>query len=119
METGCSLVPCIGFGENDLYHTLYDENLKTGSSDFMSGLFYVQEVMQKFFTFSLPIVTHVFPRRTKISVVVGEPMHFQKVEVIDEEVVNMYHQEYLDTLRQLYDKHKDRFGHGDIPLEIR
>lgn len=99
LETKCPLVPCIGFGENEVFQTT-----KPGP---------LQRKWSKTMRFSIPFLKNIIPRRAKISVVVGKPLDFG-----DETDVDKCHALYLDHLKQLYDKEKSKYGYQLIDLEI-
>lgn len=101
LDTGAVPVPCLGFGENDIFKT-YESR----------SLMYWQERLYKIMSFSLPILTSIFPIRHPIDVVVGEPVGFRG-KTVDE-----CHQEYLEAVRQLYEKHKANYGYKDVPIEF-
>jgi hypothetical protein len=169
LETGCSLVPCLGFGENEVYGTLYthqseqeqdegtssnyrdcvnlkkDENAPNNKSqqrgdefnlEYLSHLmavgqwkrmfFILQRKLTKMLTFSIPMMTHVLPRRTKITVVVGEPIHCdQDMAAVaknngnpDAKLVEQYHALYCKKLKELYNQNKSKYGIPGVELEI-
>jgi len=140
LQTGCSLVPCIGFGENEVYETLYIHNqdsqlkdpAKLGSDNlahlmamgqWRKAFFQCQRKLAKLLTFSVPIMTHILPRRTKIVVVVGEPIHLDSVacgtsQCPDESLVRKYHSIYCNKIEELYNQHKQKYGIPGVELEI-
>jgi len=117
LETGCSLVPCIGFGENDIIETVYDTDVISSSPSKSSYpiLLKLQTLLKNYMTFSLPIATHIFPRRKKLTVVVGNPIQFDcnKQEGVDE-----CHQRYINAVQELYEKYKEQYGYGNVKLTM-
>ena len=139
IETNAKLVPVIGYGENDIFDTLYpysssgsistvttnkSGNGRTGSSStsltsgqFQTNLKYtiwqLQQQFLKVMSFSLPILTNLIPKRTPLNVVVGGPVQFTNPQDI-----NQCHEEYLAALRKLYDTHKSKYGYDHVELEI-
>ena len=125
METKASLVPCLGFGENESFETYFpaaDQNEASPASSktsFWSRLVPVQSLFEwqqrlcKLLSFSLPIVTKILPNRRPIHVVVGEPVEFQPGASLEE-----CHAQYLDALQKLYDNEKAKYGYQHIPLEF-
>eukprot|EP00591_Stephanopyxis_turris_P009133 CAMPEP_0195508862 /NCGR_PEP_ID=MMETSP0794_2-20130614/1963_1 /TAXON_ID=515487 /ORGANISM="Stephanopyxis turris, Strain CCMP 815" /LENGTH=278 /DNA_ID=CAMNT_0040635943 /DNA_START=940 /DNA_END=1776 /DNA_ORIENTATION=- len=136
LQTGCSMVPCLGFGENEIFQTLYAHvrNYETGGKDetekatettqrFKQMFFTMQSSLTKLLTFSVPILTHVMPLRKKLTVVVGAPIHCDEDccglgMAPDEDLVDKYHRLYCKKLQELYDKHKEKYGVPGVELEI-
>lgn len=111
-ETGATLVPCFGFGENRIFDTLATSS-SGGGSNFRSWLFAGQQALYKACSFSTPILTWPFPRQRPIDVVVGAPV----VLSANDDVETCFRL-YETALRQLYETHKDRYGYGHVTLEI-
>lgn len=108
LETGAAVVPCLGFGENDAFSTM--DATKVGhSATLMDILLRIRKVLR----FATPLVTWPIPRRNPIHVVVGAPVRFAPGTSADD-----CHAQYLEALTKLYDEHKAKYGHKDIPLEI-
>lgn len=99
LETNTQLVPCVGFGENEVFQTTEPGIL--------------QRKWSKWMRFSIPILLHVIPRRAKITVVVGEPLDFG-----GERDVDKCHAMYIQHLQRLYNAEKAKYGYQDIELEI-
>ena len=101
LETNSGLVPCIGFGENqafDVWHA--------------SGICHTYMVkLQKLLSFAIPMLKSPFCRKVPIHVVVGEPIHLDpKLSLDDHEAL------YYQKLEELYNAHKQEYGHEHIPL---
>lgn len=105
-----SLVPIIGFGENDLYDQV--SNLPT------SRLFKVQTFLKNKLGFTLPLIyargifTYDFgiiPYRRPINLVVGRPIEIPAIEHPSEAQVNYYHGLYMEGIKELFDAHKEQF----------
>lgn len=99
METKCPIVPCIGFGENEIYNAMEPGSL--------------QHDLSKFVHFSIPILKNIVPRRAKLTVVVGEPLDFGTETDVDK-----CHTLYVQHLKLLYDKEKSKYGYEHIKLEL-
>mmetsp|Transcript_35776 Transcript_35776/g.55036 ORF Transcript_35776/g.55036 Transcript_35776/m.55036 type:complete len:171 (+) Transcript_35776:218-730(+) len=109
LESGCSLVPCLGFGENEIYDT-------DGVSE-SSGLF----ALQKKLSFATPIVKHIIPRKTKLTVVVGNPIDCRMQMANphhNQDVVDKFHERYLRELEELYRKYNPDYGNDNVSLQI-
>lgn len=104
METGAAIVPCIGFGENDVFHTFVP------SAGFLQKL---THKIRRFTRFSTPIMTWPIPKRPKVAIVVGKPIFFPQGSNADEN-----HKVYVKALRDLYESHQAQYGYANIPLEI-
>lgn len=103
LTTGSSLVPIIGFGENEIYTRL------TGK--FANILHKIFHTLVKS---SAPVFVGKYgtllPERHPLVTVVGKPIYVDKV--IDDptqEQIDELHKRYLDGLQQLYDDYKDTF----------
>uniref|UniRef100_A0A7S1C0K0 Acyltransferase n=1 Tax=Corethron hystrix TaxID=216773 RepID=A0A7S1C0K0_9STRA len=118
LQTGCSLVPVLVFGENEIVETLYAADGKAGCLG--QVLHTLQKFMKNVCTFTMPIAKHVLPRRKRITTVTGRPMHFNAVKCNDPtpEMVEKYHKQYLEQLRKLYDEYKGKYGIEGVELEI-
>jgi hypothetical protein len=114
LETNTKLIPVLGFGENDIFGTLYSypgltgapsgSNKSASSSpspvEQTSLIWKLKQRFMRTMSFSLPILTSMIPKRTSLCVVVGAPVKFSSTNV-DE-----CHAEYLENLRRLYDDNK-------------
>lgn len=115
LQTGASLVPVLGFGENELFLTVDNE-----SDDWFSKRLYKMQIFfMKRMSFSVPIFMHILPKREKLTVVVGKPIHTDKRQSAEpsDALVDEVHQVYVEQLTQLYNEHKVMYG-KNIPLEI-
>ena len=115
LKTGASLVPCLGFGENELFSTVDNQS----SNIFARNLYKVQVFMMKRLSFSAPIMTQLFPKRGSLVCVVGAPIHLKKRQTDNpsEELIQEVHKEYIDALKALYEAHKVQYG-NNIELQL-
>lgn len=102
LETGASLVPVIGFNENNLY-------MQASVHDNV-WVMRCKRKFQSIFGVSLPIPVHVLPRRTKVVVVVGEPLDVKKVESPTNEQVHSLLETYMDRLQTMYAEHGPKYN---------
>jgi len=58
------------------------------------------------------------PLKRDICSVVGEPIEIPKIEDAPWEVVEKYHQLYMDRLQELYKKHAKQMGCQNESLEF-
>lgn len=118
---GASLVPCIGFGENELFSQASNEpgtrvrawqQAVLRATGFTVPLFFGRGALQ----YSYGLV----PYRRPITVVFGEPLHVPRMapERIDDAAVARVHSEYVLALQALYERHRAEYGAADVPLEI-
>ena len=120
LESGAQMVPVLGFGENDLFDTVYlggstgnGSNGSNKESDSPSLLWKTQRGLYKWLKFSLPLWFHFYARPGPVTVVVGAPVEFPKDATVDE-----CHGIYLKQVEALYNEHKHKYGHKDVPLEF-
>ncbi|TPX52300.1 hypothetical protein CcCBS67573_g09902 [Chytriomyces confervae] len=100
MTTGTSLVPVITFGENDYVNRIDTPFTRT-----------LAKMTQRVAHFVFPVFEGrwgtAFPRRSRLTTVVGEPLHTELIENPTDEEVTAFHAKYLACLQGLYDQYKD------------
>eukprot|EP00943_MAST-04B_sp_MAST-4B-sp1_P000247 g247.t1 len=119
MESGASIVPVIGFGENDLFTPVKVNIVKQYQSflhktlGFFFPIFYGRGMFQYNFGF--------LPYRRQITVVIGEPLDCSgHVGKVTNKSVDEIHARYLTALQNLYDKHKDQYElPGAKPMTLK
>lgn len=106
LQAGSPLVPCFGFGENDVYGNLADgrpwlqklvkwSKKKLGFAPLLiSG--------RGYFNYNFGIIPH----RRPIVTVVGAPIEVPKIEKPSQEDIDKYHRLYVDALMALYKANK-------------
>jgi len=108
---GASLVPTMGFGENELYDQV--------DSVEHPWIHKSQMVMKKAMGFTLPLfhARGVFnydfglmPYRRPINIVVGKPVKVVQQGTVDPVYLDQVHKEYVDELLRLWNTHKDTFA---------
>lgn len=104
LDTHAQLVPCLGFGENRVFETIH---LKPKSRGYR-----IQQMLCKILSFSTPLLSHPFPIRAPIDVVVGKPVRFQKAVSVEE-----CKKQYMEAVQNLYAEHKALYGYDQVPLE--
>jgi 2-acylglycerol O-acyltransferase 2 len=100
------------FGECDAYN-----NLQLGASARMWMLKSLGFVLPVFWgdTWWCPLL----PRATvKIDTVLGNPLQLPCIAEPTDEEVAKYHALYIQSLTELFDRHKERFGYGGRQLEV-
>lgn len=117
LSTNATIVPCIGFGENDAFR------VHTFSLD--SIPFWIQKCICQTLSFSTPILLSPFARRCPINVVIGEPIDFSSIGIvapiqesqITDDVIMKCQALYISAVENLYNKYKGRFGYSNILLQ--
>jgi 2-acylglycerol O-acyltransferase 2 len=110
METGKPLVPCLGFGENEIFDTLVTSKGDVG----IKGMLYLfQQAFMKLTTVGPPIITNPTPRSVQLSVVVGAPVDMDMRKTVEEN-----HVRYMQAISKLFEKHASQLGYGHVKLEI-
>jgi 2-acylglycerol O-acyltransferase 2 len=118
METNKPLIPCIGFGENEIFDTVAPTKVCSNcTGGFFPSLQFGWIRFQRWFMsqtgVSLPLVIRPIPRATKIRVVVGSPLLLDSSLSVDEN-----HRIYVENLTKLYHRHAGTLGYGNVVLDI-
>lgn len=119
LRTGADLVPVIGFCENDLYDQL--------SPKAHPMVHRMQMFVLKAFKFTIPALhgwgllnydVGLMPYRRPVNIVVGKPIEVGDVYVAQappQEVIDRYHDLYMDEVEWLFAAYKDQFSSGPVP----
>ncbi|RKP19118.1 2-acylglycerol O-acyltransferase 2-like protein [Rozella allomycis CSF55] len=108
LQTGTSLVPCLSFGENDVFN-----QINNGHGTFLRK---AQKWLTKIFTFSLPLVyghgkLMCMPAKTPITTIMGRPVIVK--EPIEHPTANEIlelQERYMAELKAVFDEHKEKLG---------
>ncbi|KAL0487084.1 2-acylglycerol O-acyltransferase [Acrasis kona] len=107
LQTGASLVPIYGFGENELYSQAVNPD--------GSLLRRIQENLKSITSFALPMFYGrgiflydygLLPRRVPLTTVVGKPIPVPKIKEPTDADIEKYHNIYKEKLLELYSEHK-------------
>ena len=118
LRTGADLVPVLGFGENDLYDQL--------SPKTHPMVHKIQMIMLKVFKFTIPALhgrgllnydVGLMPYRRAVNIVIGRPIEINEPceEQPAQEVIDRYHELYVEEVERLFETYKDTFSNGKPP----
>jgi hypothetical protein len=118
LNTNARIVPCLGFGENNAFriHAFAPNSIPFG----------IQKYICQTFSFSTPVLLSPLAERVPIHVVIGEPIDFvDSIGIVDwnhecpipDDVIMKCQAQYTSAVEKLYNEHKGRFGHDNIPLQ--
>lgn len=119
LKSGADLVPVFSFGENNIFYQLKNPR--------GSKLRWLQEKLKKITGVAPPIfygrgvlqyTWGYMPFREKIVTVVGKPIHVDKNENPTDEEVDLLHEKYMASVRQLFDDHKAQYASKECTLTI-
>jgi len=107
LESGSHIVPCYCFGNTQIFTTLPSGN---------SFLEYISRVLRTSIIvfwgrWWLPI-----PHRVPLLTVIGKPIKCPKVTNPSAELINEYHERYLQATRDIYEKYRNMYGWSNRPL---
>ena len=107
LEHGASLVPILSFGEVQTMSNVYLPSIQSWTLKHLGVGFPVLPYGRWF----SPI-----PNSVPITVIIGEPIHLDKVKNPDENLINSIHTKYYAQIRQLFEQHKEEAGYPDCEL---
>lgn len=117
---GTHLIPCIAFGENSVFTKLH---LVPGSI-----LHRLENTWYRVFKFRHPIyygrsaisdkAAGVLPYKRPITVVMGDPIHVERIEDPSQEDIDQLHERYLTTLKAMYAANKDLCSNYDKEMQL-
>ncbi|KAF9346430.1 diacylglycerol O-acyltransferase 1 [Mortierella sp. AD094] len=114
LVNGASLVPTLAFGENELYE-VYTVPKK-------SKTYQVQQLVKRLCGFTLPMFNGrgifnygvgFLPRRKPVFIVIGKPIHVEKVEGSPTlEQMKELQNKYIDEVMDIWERYKDEYAPG-------
>ncbi|GMH56820.1 hypothetical protein TL16_g02228 [Triparma laevis f. inornata] len=111
IETGSDLLPCYVFGGTDFYH-----NIATGTGILSRISRKMKAGVTIFYGwFFLPL-----PFLPKVTLCVADPIRVEKVEgEIPKELIESIHKEYIEAIKELFEKYKVKAGYPDAVLDVK
>uniref|UniRef100_A0A6G1S6R5 Acyltransferase n=1 Tax=Aceria tosichella TaxID=561515 RepID=A0A6G1S6R5_9ACAR len=119
---GAHLIPCIAFGENSVFKKV---NFKPGSL-----LYRLEKIWYQLFRFKHPIYfghslffgnkgRGPVPYKRPITVVMGDPIHVDRVEQPSQEQIDELHAKYIARLKSMYEDNRTQLcNQFDTKLEL-
>ncbi|KAJ9049522.1 diacylglycerol O-acyltransferase 1 [Entomophthora muscae] len=120
IKNGASLVPVYSFGENELFDQIVPEPDSPVSK--------FQKILKKFTGFTLPVYYGrcafaynygLMPRRSPLNIVIGPPVDTVRTAKPSAEQVDQIHTQYMDALKDLYERNKEKYSVGGVIPELR
>lgn len=121
LKTGASLVPSISFGENNVYDLIEFQPGSWGRT--------IQQMIKRYTTFA-PLLFNgrgilqynfgLIPKRHPINVVIGAPIHVEKIPEPTKDDIDNVHKLFCDELKKLFETHKHKYvaNADDAQLEL-
>lgn len=117
---GAYLIPCIAFGENSVFH-----KVNLNESSFLHKL---ESKWYKIFKFKHPIyygrsilsdkLKGIMPFKRPITVVMGNPIPVERIELPNQKQIDDLHLRYLNQLKEMYNANIDLCSKYDTKLEL-
>ncbi|KAJ3260262.1 2-acylglycerol O-acyltransferase 2 [Boothiomyces macroporosus] len=108
LTQGASLVPVLGFGENDIFDRVDNPNFSI-----LHKLAKLAKMAAPLFSGRYVILPHKVPLVT-----VGEPIHVERRENPSQKEIDDLHEVYCEALMNIYEKYKDEY-HADRLTAMR
>lgn len=110
---GAHLIPCIAFGENSVFNKV---NLNPNSF-----LYQMDKLVYKILGFKHPVYYGNYltmPYKRPITVAMADPIKVIKNSSPTQEQIDQLHDQYVSSLKDLYETHSDLRQKYDINLEL-
>ncbi|XP_074633630.1 2-acylglycerol O-acyltransferase 1-like [Acropora palmata] len=114
LETGSPLVPIFGFGQHDKFLQPSFTNFEWLGSYKSTNRTFVEKWLKIFakgnvIPFCGKCIPYL-PNDKPVAVVVGTPIHVQRVESPNDEQIEQLHNKYVEGLKQLFEVNRDKYG---------
>jgi len=114
LDTGSSLVPVFGFGQNDCFRQPFFTNLDCSRGYKSSKPTYLEKHSRLFIRIALLLFCGSYipglPYKKPVTVVVGSPIHVEKVTSPSDEQIETLHAEYIEGLKRLFEDNRNKYG---------
>lgn len=116
LKSGASLVPVFSFGENEIFDQITGSRIRWFQDRLRTVLGLAPCIIKGrgFFQYSVGLL----PQRRPIITVVGKPIPVPKIEIPTQELINEYHQKYVDALFSLFNKYKGKYHPKGNNIEL-
>uniref|UniRef100_A0A6V3P7F3 Acyltransferase n=1 Tax=Lotharella globosa TaxID=91324 RepID=A0A6V3P7F3_9EUKA len=121
LRNGAWLVPCITFGENDVYAGIPNErgSMVRQIQNWLQKKLGVAPVLfmgRGVFNYAFGILPH----RRPLTSVVGAPLQCPHVPEVKrgDKIVDEWHEKYIKALKDLHDSHKEKYGNKDAEMRL-
>ena len=124
LRTGAPLVPCIGFGEPDMFNTLNELPPEAPIRRF-------QRILTRLFGFTVPLAfgrgllggKGVLPNPAPLNIVIGEPLEVDKwtgdIEGSEwDAAVDDLHEKYMQATVELYHAHQKKYAQDAAEIRL-
>ena len=102
VRSGARLVPCLNFGESQTFTQVFNQKLRN-----------VQNSMMDVFGYSIPLIAPFFPKRQKLTMVIGAALDPIKIDcdgVEFDRAVDELHTKYIQAIKSLHEEHRKQYG---------
>lgn len=113
IKNGTPLVPVLSFGETDLFDQVETSWLRSLQEKIrkLIGMAPILPIGRGFFQYSFGII----PRRCPVTTVVGQPLEVPKMENPSREIIEEYHEKFVEHLTAMFEEQK--YNYLDKPEE--
>lgn len=121
LRFGYQIVPAYTFGESKTYRNLMRYlSDKYEIADKIITWLTKHNMPAVFFFGGYPLLNPLLPysKGVGLHTIHGKAIDIPKIEKPTQNDINKYHKIYIDTLKQLFDRNKYRFGMNDVELVV-
>ncbi|GAB6023443.1 Diacylglycerol O-acyltransferase 2 [Chamberlinius hualienensis] len=107
---GADLVPVITFGENEMFGLKRDFTSSSKLDNFFNKLIGRSFHFMSNFHASINVFLSFLPDKKPVYTVVGRPIEVEQNSNPSDEIINFYHDKYIECLKQLFYEYKIKLG---------